>query len=404
MLQRGWGELIYMRLLLVHSGADLYGASRSFLRLSSRLVKDGHQVLALLPYQGPLLTALKDAGIHVDLEPQMLILTRERFGNKLKLMWCLASLPRSVFRMRTIIRNFKPDVVHTNTAVTISSGIAARLCSVPHLWHVREFFSDFPRLWPWYQKLMMRFSDCIACVSRPVAEQFRHDYRGKTVVMHNGFPREEFDLVSPDRAAQFRNRFDLNGSKTVGLVGRIKFGRKGQEVFVRAAASIKDRFPDTKFLCIGSPFPGNEEHLDRLQQLVRELKLGEQFIYTGDVEDIKGAYAALDISVLASACGEPFGGVVIESMAMALPVIGTAIGGTGEQIENGVTGYLVPPGDPQSMADAMTKLLASPETRRRFGSAGRERFLAQFEFENFYRTITALYESLAQKKRSRAHA
>jgi glycosyltransferase involved in cell wall biosynthesis len=81
-------------------------------------------------------------------------------------------------------------------------------------------------------------------------------------------------------------------------VGRIKFQRKGQEVFVRAAHLLRERFPDARFLCIGSPFPGNESHLADLLKLIRELGLEDYVLCTGDVDDIKAAIAGLDMSHL----------------------------------------------------------------------------------------------------------
>jgi glycosyltransferase involved in cell wall biosynthesis len=391
-----------MRILLVHSGADLYGASRSFLRLSCRLARDGHQLLTVLPYDGPLVNELRGAGIEVVIEPRLTILTRERFGLKISSIELLLTLPYSVLRLCSIIREFRPELVHTNTAVAISPAIAARCTGTPHIWHIREFFGDFKQLWRLYQKLIVKFSDRIVCVSGAVAEQFEAAYRSKTVVLHNGFPRQEFEPVAQERTAAFRQRFGLDGCQVIGLVGRIKFGRKGQDVFLKAAAKIKDRFPNARFLCIGSPFPGNESHLVKLNQLAVDLGLCGQFIYTGDVEDIKAAYSALDISVLASAQPEPFGGIVIESMAMGLPVIGTALGGTVEQIKHGATGLLVPPGDSESLAEAMSCLLSSPGMRAKLGVAARNRFLDDFEFEPFYHKVISLYQSVVRYKTAHA--
>ncbi|MBK7260238.1 MAG: glycosyltransferase family 4 protein [Ignavibacteriae bacterium] len=104
--------------------------------------------------------------------------------------------------------------------------------------------------------------------------------------------------------------------------------RKGQDTFLRAAALIAAEHPDVRFVLIGSPFPGNESHGKALSALGRELGIDKQIVFTGDVADIRAAYAALDISVLPSEQPEPFGGVVIESMAAGKPVIGTRIGGT----------------------------------------------------------------------------
>ena len=213
-------------------------------------------------------------------------------------------------------------------------------------------------------------------------------------MIYDGFPASEFAEVPASREAAFRNRFALGNAQLVGLVGRIKMGRKGQDVFVRAAHLLRDRFPDARFLIMGSPFPGNEKHLDLVQQLVRELDLSDRVVYTGDVEDIKGAMSALDVSTLASATPEPFGGVVVESMALGKPVVGTKLGGTAEQIVDEETGFLVEPNDPDAMARATGALLADPAMRSRMGENGRRRFMERFEFEKFYEKIMAVFEGL----------
>jgi glycosyltransferase involved in cell wall biosynthesis len=131
-----------------------------------------------------------------------------------------------------------------------------------------------------------------------------------------------------------------------------------------------------------------------LLHLIQELSLEDSVIYTGDVEDIKPAIAALDVLVLSSAQPEPFGGVVVEAMALSRPVVATCIGGSIEQVVDGVTGYLVKPADPLSMAAGIEKLLESPEQRRLFGENGRARFVEKFEFESFYRKILGLYQKV----------
>ncbi|MER3329317.1 MAG: glycosyltransferase family 4 protein, partial [Candidatus Kapaibacterium sp.] len=122
----------------------------------------------------------------------------------------------------------------------------------------------------------------------------------------------------------------------------------------------------------------------------------EKVIFTGGVDDIKAAYKALDISVLTSCLPEPFGGVVIESMALGKPVIGTSIGGTIEQIEENVTGFKVPPGDHIRLAEALNKLINSEDLRVNMGINGRRRFEEKFEFENFYNQLTGVYKRLIQ--------
>jgi len=243
--------------------------------------------------------------------------------------------------------------------------------------------------------MMLFLSDRLVCVSQAVADQFTYlSERSRLVVLHNGFPRDEYESVSSDRIARFATTYGVTGKVVVGVVGRIKCGRKGQDVFLRAAALLKDDFPNAVFVLIGSPFPGNEAHLKEVQHIVQILRLEDRVVYTGDVDDIKAAYAALDVSVLPSALPEPFGGVVIESMALGKPVVGTNVGGTPEQIEEGVTGFLVEPNDATSLTAAIRQLLADSDLRRRMGAAGRRLYLDRFEFEHFYETILQLYHDV----------
>lgn len=366
------------------------------LRLATQLVKDGQMVMVVLPYEGPLVGALKDSGVVVEIHSELPILTRHGARSAGTIIRLFFSFIQSVIHLVLLILRLQPQIVHTNTATVLSSGIAAWLAGVPHVWHIREIFDEFGFLWRPYEWFIYAFSTRIICVSQAVAGQFSEKRISKIQVIHNGFPKEEFQEVSRERIERFRTRYGLNSDRLVGVVGRIKFQRKGQEVLARAVALLGKQLPDVKFLFVGSPFPGNEEHLERLLKLVKELGIENRIVYTGDVEDIGAAYAALEVSVLTSCQPEPFGGVVIESMAYGKPVIGTRIGGTVEQIDDGVTGILVQPGDPQELKTALERLLNSPSEARKMGHQARERFLECFEFGQFYEKVLRLYDSVTQ--------
>lgn len=381
------------RILFIHSGSDIYGASRSLLRLSTRLAKDGITVQVVLPSYGPLVAKLRENGVTVMVQNNLAVMERHKVRSFLGLLKLSIVFLVSILSMLLLIKRFQPDLVHTMTSVVLSSGPASKLAGVPHLWHVREFFGDFGKLWRYYQYFLLWFSTRLICVSTPVAEQFNHFSRNKKIiVIHNGFPATEFESISADRVEQFRaNYLSFGAKELVGVVGRIKFRRKGQEVFVKAASLLQDKYPHARFLCIGTPYPGNESHLTNLCSLIQELNLDGYVQYTGEIEDIKAAIKGLDVLVLASAQPEPFGGVVIEAMALERPVVATAIGGSLEQVVDGVTGYLVEPGNPVSMAEGIARLLESSERRKRFGAKGRARYLDKFEFEPFYQTVLDLY-------------
>jgi glycosyltransferase involved in cell wall biosynthesis len=386
-----------MRILLIHSGADLYGASRSLLRLSRGLVAAGHTVHVLLPFDGPLRGALQQAGAQAEVRPELPLITRQRFTSVAGLLGFARDARRCAIALRGVLDAFRPDVVHTNnTTVLAAYAGELRRRGIPHLWHVRESFAEFRLLWPLLRRYILTHADRVLCVSAAVAAQFGG--HPAVEVLHNGFPRAEFARVTAADAQVFRRAHGLEGRTCVGVAGRLKLKRKGQETFLRAASALRARFPDARFLLIGSPFPGNEAHETALRQLAGELGLGDAAVFTGDAPDHLAALAALDVVVLSSGLPEPFGGVVVEAMALGRPVVGTNIGGTPEQIEDGVTGLLVPPNEPEALAAAIGRLLDNPAQAARMGEAGRARFLARFEFDPFFARLLARYQTLADRR------
>ncbi len=379
------------RILFVHNVADLYGASRSLLRLVSRLPRDRFTPFVLLPVSGPLQRALEEAGATVELLPDLVILHRALFRTWGERRRLLASVPRSVVALRGRIRALGADLVHTNSAAVVTSGLAARAAGVPHLYHVREWFQEFTRLWPLYSRYLLGTSSFVVAVSGPVAAQFPRS--SKVVVVHNGFDLREFELPRAEAARAFRERFGLGDAFVVGCVGRIKLVRKGQEVLVEAVHGLKGRGRRTRCVIVGAPFPGNEQHLSALRRLVAERGLEDDVVFAGEIADVRPAYAAMDVLVLPSAEPEPFGGVVMEAMAMGVPVIATAIGGSVEQVAEGETGFLVPPGDAGALADRIERLIDTPELRQRLAAAGPRRIEERFSLDEMVNRMTALYDA-----------
>ena len=386
-----------MKLLFAHNNADLYGSSRSMLRLSSRLLKDGHQVLVVLPFDGSLGNEMRALGADVFIQPDLAVFSGRIFKSPVNFFGFIFRFPVSLWRMIRLIRQVKPDVVHTNTSVVLTPGLSAKICRIPHVWHIRENYSEFRFFWKFYQYYMAFCSNAVVCVSRSIENQFAvRIQRTKTYVINNGFPAEEFKPVESERIQAFRKRFDLGTDRLAGLVGRVNIKRKGQNVLVEAAGKLGDSFPDVKFLIIGSVFPGNEWQLDELNRQMNELGVAGRFVMTGDVEDVKAAYAALDIVLMVSELPEAFSGVVIEGMAMGKPVIGTDCGGTAEQIVNGETGILIPPGDASALAGALSRLLENPGLGTQMGAHGQKRFMQVFEFSHFYKKISDVYRQLTK--------
>ncbi|MBM4210864.1 MAG: glycosyltransferase family 4 protein [Gammaproteobacteria bacterium] len=186
----------------------------------------------------------------------------------------------------------------------------------------------------------------------------------------------------------------LGAWPVVGCVGRIKFVHKGQEVLVQAAALLKQRGLSAKFLIVGAPAPGNEDHGKRLRLLTLGLGLETDVVMLGELADPRPAYAAMDIVALPSAQAEGFGLVVLEAMAMGCPVVATAIGGPLSIVAEGETGFLVPPGDAVALADKLEVLLRDSALRERMAAAGRERMETKFAFANTVNELEALYREV----------
>jgi glycosyltransferase involved in cell wall biosynthesis len=387
-----------VNILLIHHVADLYGSSRSLLRLTSALSRDGHRVHTILQETGPLKQALEAAGAHVIIMPRLPVLHRNKLRSPAAAVQLIGDIKATRTSLMALMRDVGPDLVHTNSATIVPvAGACAKKLGIPHIQHIREFFDEFGIIWTFYRAWLMRYADLILCVSASTTRQFPKGAR--MAVLHNGFPAGEFSPATEAEIESFRRQFGRHRRPLIGIVGRIKLKRKGQETFVEAAALLKKEFPHAGFLIIGAPFPGNESHELEIRKLIHQRELDDYVFLTGEMTGTRSVFSALDVVVMGSGTPEPFGGVVIEAMAYGRPVVGTNIGGTAEQVVDGRTGLLVPPNDPGAMARAIAVLLRDPERCRAIGRAARERFLEAFEFAPFYNSMKDIYSRVLKDKK-----
>ncbi len=143
--------------------------------------------------------------------------------------------------------------------------------------------------------------------------------------------------------------------------------RKGCEYFVEMARLVKAEVPNSKFMIIGKGHADDYEK--EVRRRIREYGLEKDVILTGFRKDFYALLHMTDVSVLAS-LAEGLGRVIVETQYMTKPIVATDVSGNGEAIEDGKSGYLVPPEDPQALADKVTALLKDPELRRTLGANG----------------------------------
>ena len=202
-------------------------------------------------------------------------------------------------------------------------------------------------------------------------------------------------LFSPDRIHDkpLRREYGLDDNVVVvGFVGRFSPG-KGHEELLAAADIIRKQRTNVRFLIVGEASYGERQYELRIRGLARSLGLEETVLFTGFRKNIPEAMASFDILAFPSHA-ESFGVVLIEAMAMELPVVSTDCDGVLDIVVNGETGYYVPPRHAPELAAALLKLIDSPETRRRMGKAGRARVLEKFDQQKQIDALVEIYRGL----------
>ena len=171
--------------------------------------------------------------------------------------------------------------------------------------------------------------------------------------------------------------------------------RKGHDVAILAFAKLSADFPDAMLLIAGGVYAesGNAE-LERLQKIAKDFGVVSRVVFSGYVSEMREVYAASDIVLALSKDGEAFGRVTAEAAGHGRVTIATALGATPEIIQNGITGFLVPPNDPDAVAATCKRVLVDKEWSRRIGVAGMEYVARNFHPDTIARQVEAVYGHL----------
>ena len=217
----------------------------------------------------------------------------------------------------------------------------------------------------------------------------------KVVVIPSGVDPAPFRRADGEGTADVRRTLGLSDSirLLVGLFGRVA-PWKGQHLAIEAAA----RLDTTALVIVGAPLFGEVAYEAELARLVERLGLAGRVKLLGFREDIPRLMRAVDVVVHTSTAPEPFGRVLVEAMLVERPVIASDAGGAREIVEDGVTGLLVPPGQPDALAEALRRLLDDPALRLAMGRRGRERAERQFTLVPTLEALDRLVASVASER------
>jgi glycosyltransferase involved in cell wall biosynthesis len=248
------------------------------------------------------------------------------------------------------------------------------------------------------QRYACQFADCILVNADAVKDWLTVEEGydpSRIVVIRNGVDMARFG--EPPAGERIRRELHIPPTaRLVTVVSRLA-RLKGIEHFLEAAAALKARYPDVRFLIVGETSPPDPAYLQQLEALSRSLGVGDVVTFTGLRSDVPAMLAAADVAVMPS-LNEALSNVLLESMAAGAPVVATRVGGTPEALIDGETGLLVPPGDAGAMAGAVSRLLDNRDLARRLGCAARRLIAERFSVERMVRATEDLYANLLARK------
>ena len=371
-------------LFLDHAGV-LGGAELFLLELAARW--DGKREVVLFA-DGPFRERLERAAVPVAVfHGGGSVASVGRGGRGLAQLRAAPAILKLAWRVARHAGNF--DVLFANSQKALAVGaIAARIAGKPLVWYLHDILSadHFSAL---NRKVSVtlgsRFASRVIANSEASREAFI-DCGGRadrTSVVYNGIDSRPFASGQTEDAKRLRAEMEWGSGPVVGVFSRLA-PWKGQHVMLEALPFVQG----LNAVFVGAPLFGDEaRYLDELQAKARELGVSGRVRFLGFREDIPALLQAVDFVAHTSVSPEPFGRVIVEGMLAGKPVVATRAGGACEIVEDGVTGFLVPPGDASGLARTLRRLIEEPLLAARLGLAAREFASRQFSVEAMLRGI-----------------
>ncbi len=374
--------------LYILNGSSMGGANRSLSVLLAGLDRSRFRPLALLPTRGPFVERLRQLEVPARF---MTLPWLGRYNAQLSghLKRAVRNT-RNMHRIRRLMKEQKVRLVHTNTIFPLGGALAAKISSLPHVWHLREGL-DTPQYNLRFGRAASRFliaalSDRMICIS---------DYVRRTSVP----PKAASRAVVIPNALEEIPPLHIRGSPTSPVVGAVGLigSKKRTRLFVEAAASIARAFPEARFIVVGEPTAGEESLLEACRARVSELGLEKRFEWTGFLPDPRPLYDRMDL-LLHPGVHEAFGRVLIEAMARGIPVVSVDSGAVPEVVENNLSGLIVPADDLERFAAAAVKCLSDAELYAALARGARSRTVGRFQAAEHVHRVEEVYEDLLKEE------
>lgn len=287
-----------------------------------------------------------------------------------------------------LIRKLEINLIHTHNPVPHFYGsLAGFSAGIPiiHTKHGRNFPNEARKVW--LNRISSLLTSKIVAVSRNAAEvslDIEKIPASKLMVILNGV-----------NIAQFNEHVGTtqknNTPVRIGIVARLS-AEKDHHTLLKACEVLAENKTDFHLNIIGDgPLRGE------LEQTVRNLKLDRHVTFLGMRHDIPALLEDLDIFTLSSTT-EGISITLLEAMASSLPIVATNVGGNPEVVVDGTTGFIVPPEQPEALAEKLSLLIHDRTLRTKMGQAGRERVIEKFDMRQAARHYELLYREVLCSK------
>ena len=391
-----------MKILYYNHTGQVSGAERVLLMILSQLDRSRFEPVVACPAEGRLIGMVGELGIRTIGLEQLEARFTWRVG---QLFRYLASFARVIRNARALIIAEQPEVIHANS---IRAGLVMSAASyglaTPVIWHAHDILPRHPF------SMAIRFFACasrhnsVLAVSQAAAGRFRGNLirwfsqRVPIRVIHNAVDVERFQPNSESRR-EIRHALGLaEKDKVVGIVGHLT-PAKGQLELIEAFAAISLATPDAVLLVIGEElFKRGDGYLKLLKRAASLCAGTNRVRFLGTRDDVPALMRGLDLLVVNSHT-EAFALTVLEGLATGAAILATAVDGTPEMISHGENGWLVPPRDQQTLAEAIVLLLGDQNLREQLGRHGRRDAIARFSIERFATEIHSFYRGILESGR-----
>lgn len=313
----------------------------------------------------------------------------------------------NAWRLARLVREEGVSLLHVRSrAPAFSTLIAARLTGRPWLATYHGAYPARSSLKRWYNAVMTR-GDLVIANSEFTRDHLLAQHpaaAGKVATIPRGIDFARFDpeAVDPGRVQRLLAAWGVAADDDrvrVLLAGRLT-RIKGAQVLIEALARLKAAGRDEVLVILAGDDQGRRDYRDELVAAMLAHGLQDQVRLPGHCDDMPAAYLAADIVAVPSLVPETFGRTAVEPQAMGRPVIASALGGLRETVAPGESGWLVPAGDGEALADALVAAIdTGPERRAAMGAAGRARVLNLYAVETMTEATLDAYRRVLESNR-----